>query len=92
MLKEGATTLFEAWGKEDKWNTSLCHPWAAAPVIVLIEDILGVNAEAVCGGRWTCHLPASVQNLELRVRVRGKNLRFLRAGGLSTLTEESAEA
>lgn len=92
MLKEGATTLFEAWGKDDKWNTSLCHPWAAAPVIVLIEDILGVNAEAVSGGRWTCHLPASVQNLELRVRIRGKNLRFLRAGGLSTLTEESAEA
>ena len=92
MLKEGATTLFEAWGKDDKWNTSLCHPWAAAPVPVLIEDILGVNAEAVNGGKWTCHLPASVQNLELRVRVRGKKLRFLRAGGLSTLTEESAEA
>lgn len=40
MLKEGATTCFEAWGKEQKWNTSLCHPWATAPISVLAEDIL----------------------------------------------------
>lgn len=38
MLKEGATTCFEAWGKEQKWNTSLCHPWACTPIIVLTED------------------------------------------------------
>lgn len=40
MLSEGATTCFEAWGKEQKHNTSLCHPWASAPVILLAEDIL----------------------------------------------------
>ena len=40
MLKEGATTCFEAWGKDQKWNTSLCHPWATAPIPVLAEDIL----------------------------------------------------
>ena len=34
MIKEGATTTFEAWGKEQKRNTSLCHPWATAPVII----------------------------------------------------------
>ena len=34
MLREGATTTFEAWGKGDKWNTSLFHPWAVAPIIV----------------------------------------------------------
>lgn len=34
MIKEGATTTFEAWGKEQKWNTSLFHPWAVAPLIV----------------------------------------------------------
>ncbi len=39
MLREGATTLFEAWGKDQKWNTSLCHPWASAPVIAIYEDI-----------------------------------------------------
>ena len=43
MLREGATTVFEAWGKEQKWNTSLCHPWSCAPVIALIEDILQVD-------------------------------------------------
>ncbi|MDE6723087.1 MAG: family 78 glycoside hydrolase catalytic domain, partial [Eubacterium sp.] len=31
MIKEGATTCFEAWGKDKKWNTSLFHPWACAP-------------------------------------------------------------
>ncbi len=40
MVKEGATTCFEAWGKEQKWNTSLCHPWASAPISLLAEDIL----------------------------------------------------
>lgn len=40
MVREGATACFEAWGKDQKWNTSLCHPWASAPVSVLAEDIL----------------------------------------------------
>ena len=34
MIKEGATTTFEAWGKGQKWNTSLFHPWSVAPLIV----------------------------------------------------------
>ena len=38
MIKEGATTTFEAWGKEQKWNTSLFHPWAVAPLIVFAKD------------------------------------------------------
>ena len=37
MLKEGATTSYEAWGKDQKWNTSLCHAGAAAPIPVLME-------------------------------------------------------
>jgi len=39
MIKEGATTTFEAWGKDQKWNTSLCHPWATAPLIVFAKGI-----------------------------------------------------
>lgn len=39
MIKEGATTTFEAWGKEQKWNTSLFHPWAVAPLIIFAEGI-----------------------------------------------------
>lgn len=37
MLAEGATTAYEAWGREQKHNTSLCHAWAAAPIPVLME-------------------------------------------------------
>ncbi len=44
MLREGASCCFEAWGKEQKWNTSLCHPWASAPIPILVEDILPNNS------------------------------------------------
>ena len=39
MINEGATTLFEAWSKDEKWNTSLFHPWGAAPVLIYFEDL-----------------------------------------------------
>lgn len=39
MIAEGGTATFEAWGKEQKWNTSLFHPWAVAPIIVFSEMI-----------------------------------------------------
>ena len=39
MLDQGATTLFEAWGKEQKGNVSLCHPWGSAPIIAAYESL-----------------------------------------------------
>ena len=39
MISEGATLTFEAWGKDQKWNTSLCHPWAVAPLIIFADGI-----------------------------------------------------
>ena len=39
MLAQGGTTTFEAWGKEQKKNCSLFHPWATAPLIVFAKDI-----------------------------------------------------
>ena len=39
MLSEGATTTYEAWGKDQKWNTSLFHPWAVAPAIVFADGV-----------------------------------------------------
>ena len=39
MISEGATMTYEAWGKEQKWNTSLCHPWAVAPLIVFADGV-----------------------------------------------------
>ena len=38
MLKEGATTTFEAWGKDCKWNTSLFH-LTLSHVAVFMSDI-----------------------------------------------------
>ncbi len=45
MISEGATTTFEAWGKEQKWNTSLCHPWACAPIIIIAENFPELTKE-----------------------------------------------
>ena len=39
MINEGATTLFEAWGKDEKWNTSLFHPWGASPILIYFEHL-----------------------------------------------------
>jgi len=62
MLREGATTSFEAWGKDQKWNTSLCHPWASSPIIAMIEDIVGIAPESFHTGvlQVSPHIPAGL--------------------------------
>ena len=45
MLKEDATTVFEAWGKDQKWNTSLCQPAAGLPVWLIIKHMMGLSPE-----------------------------------------------
>ncbi len=47
MIKEGATTCFEVWSKDQKQNTSLLHPWASAPIIIIIEDLLGIEISSI---------------------------------------------
>ena len=75
MVKEGATTCFEAWGKDQKWNTSLCHPWASSPITVLIEDIAGIKPakpgwEEVS---FNSHIPKSLESLHLEfMTIKGK--------------------
>ena len=49
MVREGGTTCFEAWGKDKKWNTSLCHPWASSPIIILIEELMNVSLDGTVG-------------------------------------------
>jgi translation initiation factor IF-1 len=69
MVKEGATTCFEARGKEQKWNTSLCHPWASSPVIILIEDIMGIKI-AEPGWRkidFESKIPAALGNFTFQI-------------------------
>ena len=39
MLKEGATVTFEAWGKDQKVNASLFHPWATAPLVIFADNV-----------------------------------------------------
>ncbi|MCK5812374.1 MAG: family 78 glycoside hydrolase catalytic domain, partial [Clostridiales bacterium] len=61
MVKEGASTCFEVWSKEYKVNTSLCHPWASTPIIVLFEDLLGITPISPGwkdGYNETPHLPS----------------------------------
>jgi hypothetical protein len=43
MLKHGATTCMEAWGPDQKGNTSWCHPWSSSPIYLLAERVLGLT-------------------------------------------------
>lgn len=83
MVNEGATTCFEAWGKEQKWNTSLCHPWASAPIPLFIEEILGLKPgapgwEAI---RLAPRIPDSLEGFDFACRVRTGTIRIAYAHG-----------
>lgn len=43
MLRHGATTCMEVWGPDQKWNTSWLHPWAASPIYLVAERLLGLS-------------------------------------------------
>lgn len=86
MVKEGATSCFEAWGKEQKWNTSLCHGWASAPIPLLIEEIIGIKP-AKPGWEEVSYrprIPDGMQDFTLEFRtVRGAFRVDYRSGELS---------
>lgn len=88
MVKQGATTCFEAWSKELKWNTSLCHPWASAPIPLLIEDIAGITPLAPGWEtiRFAPHLPEALDGLKLSFRTPGGEIRLEYSGGEAKLT------
>lgn len=83
MLREGATACFEAWGKEQKWNTSLCHAWAAGAIPLLIEELAGVrpDPDAPEGFSFRPHLPDSLGPFALQVPFRGGILRITKQAG-----------
>ncbi len=88
MLREGATSCWEAWGKDQKWNTSLCHPWASAPIILLMEDVAGIRPEkpGFDGLVQTPHAPESLGDIALSFgTVRGV-VHAARRGGQWSLT------
>ena len=37
MIRQGATVTYEAWGREQKSNCSLFHPWAVGPMVVFAD-------------------------------------------------------
>ncbi|MFE5318482.1 family 78 glycoside hydrolase catalytic domain [Paenibacillus sp. NPDC056579] len=78
MVKEGATTCFEAWSKELKWNTSLCHPWASAPIPLLIEEIIGLKPAEPGWTKisFTPHLPGSLTQINLSFRIPAGEIHF----------------
>lgn len=88
MLAEGATTCFEAWGKNQKWNTSLCHPWASGAIPLLIEELAGLRPDpaAAEGFRFEPHLPSGLGDFTLQAPFRGRLLRVELKNGQTVLT------
>lgn len=44
MVRSGATAAMEAWGPDQKWNTSWCHPAGATPIYLFITHTLGIQS------------------------------------------------
>ena len=89
MLREGATTCWEAWGKDQKWNTSLCHPWGSGPISIIIEEIAGfrLDPESPSGFQFEEHIPKHLVDFDLIVPFRGKKYHIYRElSGRTTLT------
>jgi len=71
MLRNGATTCMEAWGPEQKWNTSWCHPWSSGPVYLIAERVVGLRP-AEPGWRriaFEPRIPAALDRVEFHVSV-----------------------
>lgn len=89
MLKEGATTCFEAWGKDQKWNTSLCHPWASGFIPLLIEELIGLRPDPSAPDRlrYEPHPPEEMGDFILHAPFGGRLLRVERRDGRTTLSK-----
>ena len=87
MLREGATACFEAWGKDQKWNTSLCHPWASGAIPLIIEELAGLkpDPEAAGGFRFEPRLPEGMDGFVLQAPFRGRLLRVEQTDGRTAL-------
>jgi len=87
MLREGATACFEAWGKDQKWNTSLCHPWASGAIPLLIEELAGLRPDPSAPGglRFEPHLPEDMGDFTLQAPLNGQLLRVERRKGRVSL-------
>ncbi|MBR4863225.1 MAG: family 78 glycoside hydrolase catalytic domain [Oscillospiraceae bacterium] len=75
MIRDGATTCMEAWGKDKKFNTSFCHPWSSAPICILIEELLGVSYDGTVG---QCCLPEKAGKVTMQIPTAKGILRITR--------------
>jgi len=95
MLREGATSCMEAWGKEQKWNTSWCHPWSSSPIIFYTEEILGIrsNVPGLASIRISPKIPASLDCMKLELPVPDGRLfaSFVRENGRISYTVRAPE-
>ncbi|MFO7976824.1 MAG: family 78 glycoside hydrolase catalytic domain [Candidatus Hydrogenedentota bacterium] len=90
MLEHGATTCMEAWGPDQKWNTSWCHPWSSSPVYLIAERVVGVYP-AEPGWRriaFEPHIPKTMDHLELHLTTcQGViDVKFSREKGFELIT------
>ncbi len=64
MIIDGGTCCMEAWGKDQKFNTSFCHPWSSGPISILVEDLLSVSYDGSVG---PCHLPPKAGRVKMQI-------------------------
>jgi len=67
MVESGTTTCMEAWGPDQKWNTSWCHPWSSSPITFYSREILGITcaAPAMKAIKVSPKIPAAVDHMEI---------------------------
>lgn len=88
MVREGASASFEAWGKDQKWNTSLCHGWSSGFLSLFIEEIAGLHPDPTVpeGYRFEPPRIADCPGFELKVPWRGRTLRIVKEKPESCVT------
>lgn len=69
MLAAGATSCLEAWGPDQKWNTSWCHPWAAAPIPITAHGLMGLQpaTPGFAALRFAPQTPTALRRLAIRM-------------------------
>jgi len=80
MVREDASASFEAWGKDQKWNTSLCHSWSSGFLSLFIEEIAGLHPDPAASERYRFEPPrlADCPEFELNVPWKGSTLRIVK--------------
>ncbi|MCD7832458.1 MAG: rhamnosidase, partial [Lachnospiraceae bacterium] len=80
MVREGASASFEAWGKDQKWNTSLCHGWSSGFLSLFLEEIAGLHPDPAAPEGYRFEPPgiADCPDFELNVPWRGSALHIVK--------------